>query len=277
MTFFDDTNAETGNTASFLGNGINQRNNNFTQNGFIIPSTPNADGNGLPSSKVSSLRIGIQKRSLIHWFVPEFGIVKMYINPRQITYKYEKIITKERTKGGFSLQYWGEELPVLNLSGTTGSSGIEGINVIHEIYRAEQYAFDGVGLSLAANNAAQGAASQIIGGVGNAIEGSSVGGSIAQGLFGVDAAAQSLAPRNIPTLAQYAFGIEMFYLGWVHRGYFKSMTVEETAEALGLFNYQIEFIVTERRGYRFNNLPWQKSAKDGPSGDGIPYTFSTLG
>lgn len=276
MTFFDDAIEATGNAASFIGNGINQINPSFNQNGFAVPAIPSADGTGLPSSKVDSMRVAEQKRNIIHWFVPEFGIVKMYVNPKSITYKYEKIINKERTKGGFLLQYWGEELPILTLTGTTGSSGIEGINVLYEIYRAEQLSFDGIGLSLSANNASQGVASQLIGAAGNAL-GGSVGSSIAQSLFGVDTTAQSLAPRNIPTLAQYAFGIEMYYLGWVHRGYFKDMSVTESAEQLGLFDYTIQFIVTERRGYRFNNLSWQKSAKDGQSGDTVPRTFSTLG
>lgn len=277
-TFLDDAINATGNAASFLGNGANAtlNPNDFTQNGFVVAATPNADGNGLPSSKVDSSRVGMQKRSAVHWFVPEFGVVKMYINPRQIQYRYAKLIQKDRTKGGFTLQYWGEELPVLTLSGTTGTSGIEGINVLYEIYRAEQLAFDGIGLTLAANNSAQGAAEQIIGGVGSAI-GGAVGGEIAKGLFGVDSSAQALAPRNIPSLAQFAFGVEMFYLGWVHRGYFTSMDVNESADQLGLFDYTINFVVTERRGYRFNNLPWQRSAKDGQSGDTIPRTFSTLG
>lgn len=277
MSFFDDATKSVGNAASFLGNGINQTTNpnDATQNGFSVPAIPNADGNGLPSSKVSSLRVAVEKRNLIHWFVPEFGIVKMYVNPQEITYRYEKLINKERTKGGFSLQYWGEELPVLSLRGTTGTSGIEGINVLEEIYRAEQFAFDGVGLTLAANNASQGIASQILSSVPSV---SNTGGALLGGLASsLGASAQALAPRNIPTLGQYAFGIEMYYLGWVHRGYFKSMQVTESAHAIGLFDYQLEFIVTERRGYRFNNIPWQRSAIDGPSGDTIPRTFSKLG
>ena len=78
----------------------------------------------------------------------------MYVNPAAITYSHKKLISKDRTKGGYTLQYWGEELSSLNISGTTGAAGVEGINVLYEIYRAEQYAFDGTGLSLAANNAA---------------------------------------------------------------------------------------------------------------------------
>lgn len=275
MAFIDDEIDSIGITSSFLGNGINQNQNpnSFTQNGFIVPPTPNADGNGLPSSKVSNSRIGASKRNIIHWFVPEIGIVKMYINPNRITYRYNKLIQQERTKGGYNLQYWGEQLPVLILEGTTGSSGIEGINVLYEIYRSEQFAFDNIGLTLASQGAAAGLAEKMIGGIGSAI-GGDVGGEIAKGLFGTDSAAQSLAPRNIPSLAQFAFGIEMFYLGWVHRGYFTDMTVTESAEQLGLFNYSLTFNVTERRGYRFNNLPWQKSAVDGPSGSHVPYSFA---
>jgi hypothetical protein len=128
---------------------------------------------------------------------------------------------------------------------------------------------------------AQDLASNAINGIGNAIGGAfgdqdGIGGAIAGSLFGTDASAQALAPRNIPSLAQFAFGVEMFYLGWVHRGYFKSMTVNESANSLGLFEYNLSFIVTERRGYRANNLPWQKSAIDGPSGNGIPYSFDKL-
>ncbi len=126
---------------------------------------------------------------------------------------------------------------------------------------------------------AQDLASNAINGIGNAIgsafgDQNGVGGAIAGSLFGTDASAQALAARNIPSLAQFAFGVEMFYLGWVHRGYFKSMTVNESANSLGLFEYNLSFVVTERRGYRANNLPWQKSAIDGPSGDAIPRSFS---
>lgn len=248
---------------------------NFNQDGFSVPALPGADGNGLPSQKVRNNRVGNNTRNMVHWFVPEFGVIKMYVNPRQIRYSHKKLINQERTKGGYNLQYWGEQLSTLSITGTTGSSGIEGINVLYEIYRAEQYAFDAVGLTLASDNAANDAANQIIGGIGNAI-GGSVGSSIASSLFGTDPASQALAARNIPSLAQYAFGVEMFYLGWVYRGYFDAMNINESADNLGLFEYDLNFFVTERRGYRVNNLPWQKSAIDGPSGEYVPLSFSNI-
>lgn len=273
------------------------KNNNtadYQQNGFIVPPTPSADGNGLPSQKAQSGLLATETRNLIHWFLPEYGIVKMYVNPSNIQIRDSKLINQVKTKGGFTLQYWGEELTTLTISGTTGSSGIEGINVLHEMYRSEQYAFDSVGLTLASTNANIGAQQQIVGGIGNAI-GNAVGGAngtvgasgsqigagqfgglIAQGLFGMDPANQSLSPKNIPSLAQMAFSVEMYYLGWVYRGYFKSMNVTEAANNIGLYEYVIEFIATQRRGYRTNTFAWQKSAISGPSSESIPPTFSRL-
>ncbi len=283
MAFLDDLDSaidSVGNSIDYLNGGA-KTTNDFSQNGFIVPPIPGADGNGLPSSKLPSQRIANNKRHLIHWFVPEFGVVKMYVNPTDISYSNQKKITQERTKGGFNLQYWGEELGKMTLKGTTGSSGIEGINVLEEIYRSEQLAFDCVGLTLASDNMAQDLASSLVSGAGNAIGGvfgdkSGIGGAIGSSLFGTDVAAQALAPRNIPSLAQFAFSVEMFYQGAVYRGFFNSMNVNETVTSLGLFDYTIEFVVTEKRGYRFNYMPWHKSAVDGPSGNGIPYSFSQL-
>jgi len=145
--------------------------NQFKNDGFMLPSTFSADGNGLPYSKVPSFNAGQIKRNIITWFIPEFGIVRMYVNPQSIRYSHKKAITRDRTKGGFSLQYWGEDLGTLAIAGNTGSSGIEGINMLYEIYRAEQYAFDGVGLTLAANNASADLAGNLVNGIGGALGG----------------------------------------------------------------------------------------------------------
>jgi hypothetical protein len=251
--------------------------------GFNAPPAPNGGANVLPSSQVQDLRSGAPGRSIISWFVPEYGVVQMYVNPNNITYAHKKIITKDRTKGGYTLQYWGEELSQLKLHGTTGSSGVEGINVLYEIYRAEQLSFDAIGQSLIAVNAANGASAQVLGGIGGAIglaTGSAVAGGltgsvggllgagIAMGVFGTDIFS-SMAPRNITSLATLAFAVEMYYNGWVYRGFFEDMTVVESAENLGTMQYDLTFTTTQRRGYRLNNLPWQRGAIDGPSNNGI--------
>jgi len=249
----------------------------FESNGFLVASNPSADGTGLPYKKVSPAVAGKIGRNIITWFVPQFGTVRMYINPQNITYSHKKLITKERTKGGYTLQYWGEELSTLNISGTTGSSGIEGINMLYEIYRAEQYAFDAVGLTLAANNAAADLANNLVQGIGGAI-GNSVAGLLGSGVsaatatasgagllgsvLGLDSPNNHLSARNVPSLASLAFAVEMFYNGWVYRGFFENMTITERADNF-LFDYQMTFTVTQRRGYRTNYFPFHNSPRDG--------------
>jgi|WetSurMetagenome_2_1015567.scaffolds.fasta_scaffold210990_2 hypothetical protein len=250
----------------------------FKADGFALPASFSADGTGLPSSKVPSYRNSQLKRNIITWFVPEFGIVRMYVNPNSISYNHKKLISKDRTKGGYTLQYWGEELSQLNISGTTGGAGIEGINVLYEIYRAEQYAFDGTALSLAANNASQpnllnsltgtsGDSSSLLGGIVGGVSGS------VSSLLGLDSPNTSLVANNINSLAQLAFTVEMYYNGWVYRGFFDSMTINERADNF-LLEYNMIFNVTQRRGYRMNYFPWSKSAIDGPSQYTSPQSFS---
>jgi hypothetical protein len=264
-----------------------QQQNSFKQDGFLLPATFQADGNGLPYSKVPFQHAGQIKRNIITWFVPQFGTVKMFINPENITYAHKKLITKERTKGGFTLQYWGEELTELNIQGTTGSSGIEGINMLYEMYRAEQYAFDSVGLTLAANNASADLANNLINGVGGAI-GNSVdqlfggsgnspsaagaGAGILGGILGLDSPNNNLSVKNIPSLAQLAFTVEMYYNGWVYRGYFTDMTVNERSNNF-LIDYTMKFVSTQRRGYMVNQFPFQRNPAQGASQYATPHSF----
>ncbi len=83
--------------------------------------------------------IGITDREgqIMSWRLPNGSSVKMYINPENFVIRESKQITNTRTKGGFVIQYWGENLTELTLSGTTGSSGVRGINVLRDIYRSE--------------------------------------------------------------------------------------------------------------------------------------------
>lgn len=232
---------------------------------------------GLPSSQTPSQLKGVAARNIAYWFVPEVGTVSMYINPQSINYNYKKLITSERTKGGYSVQYWGEELTTLSLRGHTGSSGVNGLNVLYEIYRAEQYLFDPIALMMAANSSIAGLNSAVDAALGNL---GGLSGAISQGTAGVltlDPASQTILPRHVPSLASMALGIELYWSGWVFRGYFNSFTVTESAERLGLFDYDIQFTVTQRRGYRVNYLPWQHSAIDGPSNwQTNPLSFNTL-
>lgn len=262
-------------------------------NSFKSPYDSLAGGNGLPSTKNQYQYDGKINRNIISWLVPEFGIVKMYVNPQSMSIDYNKNISKKRTKGGFSLQYWGEELPTIGIEGNTGSSGIEGINLLHEIYRAEQYAFDGQALTLEASNNdladySNQLANQAIDGVfslGDSLAGvfgantngfiEKIGGSIGKELLGTSP--DAVIVNN--TLAQLAFSVEMYYGGAVYRGYFDKFSIRETTEFV--YSYNISFVVTQERGYRKNHLPFQKKPTASPSrydtydneGNSFDYSF----
>lgn len=250
----------------------------FEKDGFIVPPIPSADGNGLPSQKIRSGRYARATRQMAHWFVPEVGVIPMYINPKSIVYSNSKLINKERTKGGWSIQYWGENLGELTITGHTGSSGFEGLNVLYEIYRAEQYMFDSIALTMAADSSVSGLGDLVdgaLGGIGGDIGG--VLGAATGGLLGLDPVSQNILPRDVPSLAAMALGVELYYQGLVFRGFFESFNFTESIDRLGLFDYDIRFTVTQRRGYRVNNLPWQRSAVSGPSNaDAIPLSFVGL-
>jgi hypothetical protein len=241
-----------------------------------LTAVQSGTNNGLPYNNVPPNLDSKMKRNIISWFIPQFGVVNMYVNPSSITYRHKKLITKEKTKGGFTLQYWGEDLTTLDIAGTTGSSGIEGINVLYEMYRAEQLAFDPLGLSLAGNNYSDDISHNLINGAASLVSGNpaiqSAAGGLLGGILGVDSPLNTLAAKNIPTLAQLAFTVEMYYGGWVYRGFFENMTVNEQANDF-LIGYQITFTATQRRGYRTNYFPFSKSP-DAPSSYTTPNSFS---
>jgi hypothetical protein len=97
------------------------------------------------------------------------------------------------------------------------------------------------------------------------------------GALQLDPASQNILPQNVPSLASLAMGIELYWSGWVFRGFFTSFNFTESAERIGMFDYDIAFTVTQRRGYRFNSMAWQHSAISGPSNWATnPLSFNTL-
>jgi hypothetical protein len=280
MGLLNDAASDIGKAATGIGNALSGQNytaQDFQQNGFVVPPIPNATGNGLPSSQIPSQRFATATRNTAHWFVPEIGVINMYINPQSINYNNSKLINNTRTKGGFLVQYWGEALSILRINGHTGSSGVEGLNVLYEIYRSEQLMFDSTALVMAASNSVSGVNSLVDSALGNL--GGAAGGILtaASGLVGLDPASQNILPQNPPSLASMALGIELYYTGWVFRGYFNNFNFTESVSEIGLFTYDIEFVVTQRRGYRVNSMPWQRSAIDGPSNaQVIPLSFEGL-
>ena len=236
--------------------------NTFGVNGLNENSNPNS-GNKLPSARIRSDRENATTvRKIIHWLVPEIGIVEMYINPNNIQYSENKMLSKTKTKNGFNVQYLGEELETLGITGTTGSSGVEGINVLREVYRAEQLAFDPMAVQLySANDDFENALGDLLGGGALGAIGAGIGSALfGQGSTGLAGGVNA----NVPTLASIAFGVEMYYDGEVRHGYFESFSCTESADNF-LWSYNMKFVVTQKRGYRGNYFPFHRSANKGPS------------
>lgn len=252
-------------------------------NGSLNRVPPSSSGDGTRQNKIPSNRTGYHTRNLVRWFVPETGIVDMYINPENITWNDSKIISNQRTKGGFVLQYWGEDLTTISISGTTGSSGVEGINVLNDIYRGEQVAFDPYALAFASSLDSNQSDQSFLGDAGGNILdvlGTGIGESFTDQVTNALESGTTNPTRPRPTLASLAFSVEMYWSGWTFRGYFKDFKLVESAQKLGMFDYSMTFMATQKRGYRPNFLGWHRSPTSGPSNSdpnfGVPYSYGDL-
>jgi hypothetical protein len=199
-----------------------------------------------PNTRMGS---GVSNRSdqIMTWRLPNGATIQMYINPSNFVISKTKHINQVRTKGGFVVQYWGANLDKISLSGTTGSSGIRGINVLNDIYQAENRAFEVV---------AGAQTNELF----NALEsGSTTDRSVGSDL--VPQVAKKLIERNFilrPSLGSLALGIVLYYQGVQYKGFFTDFSITESVGKLGLFDYQLNFMVTETRGVRENFMAWHR-------------------
>jgi hypothetical protein len=204
---------------------------------------------------------GRRRRQLMRWRVPEKGFIDMYINPQQMNTRSRKIITKRRTKGGYIVQYWGEELDVLTLNGTTEAAGIEGINILRSVYRAEQEAFESVAQTLADRLGAF-SLGDIAGNLKASIATPAGTGSAITNAIG-SMLGSGRNPPVLPTLASLALAVELYFQGKVYKGYFTDFSVMENVnQGVGVFRYNLTFQVTDQRGIRTNFMPWHRSPAD---------------
>lgn len=250
---------------SFLSPGAGSS----TDTGFNTNAI-NTGGAGNLAGVFPPNRIAQNVRQIIHWLIPEGPMVAMYINPQNITYDYGKLIQTTRTKGGYQLSYWGTELIRLGIRGTTGTSGIEGINVLYDIFNNEQFVFDGIALSQAATGLQSSASSVLdsIVGAGSSLINSVLGAS-------TDPTAVVNATPQV-TLGSLAATVEMYWAGEVFRGYFSSFQVTEDATNFHI-QYNINFVATQKRGFRGNRYAWEKSPVNGPSDSSVfgpPHSYS---
>lgn len=212
---------------------------------------------------------GVRGREKIMWRIPSLGMVSMYINPQQFKIDEKKVIQKQRTKGGYVIQYWGEELATITLEGHTGSGGIEAINILRQVYRAEQHAYEGIAATLIdqlkqfAN--VKGATDK----AGQDANGDKKNESDNQ-LFGSGA-----SPSLMPTLGSLAAAVELYYQGWVFKGFFETFYVTESVNnGVGVFHYGLVFTVLDKRGVRKNFMPWHRESAHYNS-TGAPTEYSS--
>jgi hypothetical protein len=237
---------------------------------FTGATPPSQTGLGTRSFQIRPNRLAGNTRQVMKWLVPEQPIIEMFVNPERVVWSNTKKIAEQRTKGGYALQYWGEDLTSIDINGTTGRSGIEGINILFDIYRSEQLQFDPYALFLQAerdrieqenfDNDLLGTffgGDGALGDLGNGALGESVG-----ILTGANQR-QRANKRMKPTLASLAFSVEMFWAGEVYRGFFTKFTLTESAEKIGLFDYSMNFRATQKRGFRQNFFGWHKSPTHG--------------
>lgn len=209
------------------------------------------------------------------------AVVPVYINPSSFSIQDSKIITETLTKGGYSVQYWGEALGEIQAAGTTGSAGIEGINILRAVYRNEITQFNNILLERALlldQTAREALSNTSTAGIGSGI--SSILDEVTQGGFSgiidgtksaieeVVDAARGLTEDNpasvelIPTIGAFATNMILYWQGEKFTGYFKSFRSDENGQSPGLFDYQFTFMITKRSGVRNNFMPWHRNPTD---------------
>jgi len=242
---------------------------------------------------VQDLRIQ-RKRKTIRWVLPKdtpedlmsgLGsskfltngryVIPMYINPSSIGTTYNKIIQEVQTKGGFVVQYWGEKNVTLQIQGTTGSSGIEGIYVLERIYRHEQYEFERI-LSRRMKVAKERIKDEALRQSQNLnniqfSQRESLSAKIFQAGDGLNTIADVFCestgskPEIIgkidtqESLGSLATQVEMHHDGLIFTGYFTNFSYNETANEPGLFTYTLGFTILKSEGKRDNFAKWHRS------------------
>jgi hypothetical protein len=67
-------------------------------------------------------------------FIPEWESISMYINPESLNISTQKIKSKQVTRGGIYYHHYGDDHWNISINGTTGLSGMKGIEVLERIY-----------------------------------------------------------------------------------------------------------------------------------------------
>lgn len=138
------------------------------------------------------------------------------VNPRQMDFSSQKLITKIQTHGGFVNQHWGEGTRVISFSGVTGG--------FKRLY---------TGLTSTTGNNFGGNRRQ------------SINYDVFLDLLALFKNNGSVYDVNGKIVFQGA--IKMYFDGFSYIGWFDSFTVEENAEKPFMFNFNMSFTVKDER------------------------------
>lgn len=209
-------------------------------------------------------------------------IVPFYINPTSFKITEKKIIKEQLTKGGYSIQYWGEELPSISVSGSTGSGGIEAVHILRDVYRNEIIQFNRI-LEARANNVQDDFVTALDSASGSratlderwAVLKEDIT-NFTSGYIDEFLRGNPSSVELIPTMGAYATNVILFWSGETFQGYFTSFDVDESAASPGIFDYSFGFTVLKRGGKRKNFMPWHRNPRDF-SGNPISASLPTEG
>jgi hypothetical protein len=221
-------------------------------------------------------------------------VIPLYINPSNIQTSFTKNIQESQTIGGFIIQYWGDKITTINITGTTGSGGIEAINILYnKVYKSEQNSFRDIIIKRQSELAARiadaqsnatnqdavsaasaldqilfnGAFSNLASGVGETMD------FFRDSIAGNDVS-KSDPVKLLPTLSAFAVSVDMHFQGRVHRGYIDTMSVTEIGASAGHFDYSMTFKSLKEFGQRNNFMPWHTNPRDA---SGRPKKKPTVG
>jgi hypothetical protein len=215
--------------------------------------------------------------SILSSSVGDRKVVPLYINPNSFQTNYSKNISETQTIGGFIIQYWGDRITTMSIQGTTGSGGIDAINILYDVYKSEQTSFRNMmivrrqQLQAAIKDSQSGTESL---NVGQALDQVLLNGAFSEIANGIsetmDYFKKAITGEEIekssvelmPTLSAFAVSLEMHFQGKIYRGYIESMTVTENSNAPGHFDYTIQFKSLKEYGERKNFMPWHINPRD---------------
>lgn len=229
------------------------------------------------------------KREIMKFIIPTsiFGIkndslagrkvIPLYLGPESFKISEQKIIKETLTKGGYIIEYWGEQMPTITANGTTGSGGILAIEILRSIYRNEQIQMENLllqratdaetdvqflnnatvrsGVRIAIDSLIENGLSEIENGIRSTID------RITE-LFDQSVEENTNPIELIPSLGAFAVSVDLYFQGLKYRGYFTSFDVSESSESPGLFSYNFTFKVLRRSGKRSNFMPWHRNPFD---------------